>query len=107
MRITILKSCKSLEKSIFLEENLLVADLLQFKAQSKLQCIVQQALLKKILTSLMFQCLMMTKKRGMLATEKLRKSKNLSKLRKQLSPLLQKKINNVTNQFKIADTKVL
>ena len=55
----------------------------------------------------MFQCLMMTKKKGMLATEKLRKSRNLSKLRKQLSPHLQRKINNVTNQFKIADTKVL
>lgn len=55
----------------------------------------------------MFQCLMMNKKKGMLATEKLRKSKNLSKLRKQQLHPLQRKINNVTNQFKIVDSKAL
>lgn len=55
----------------------------------------------------MFQCLMTIKKKEMLATEKLRKSRNLSKLRKQLSHPPQRKTNNVTNQFKIVDTKVL
>ena len=84
-----------------------MVDLPQFKAQSRLQCIVQLALLKKILIILMFQCLMMNKKKGMLATEKLRKSKNLSKLRKQQLHPLQRKINNVTNQFKIVDSKAL